>query len=121
MAGHLAQRGLCLVSGRQFLDEGIAHAQVADLIDENFPPIGSPPSSNLFNGAVYLRGSLVLHALRLEVGDQTFFDGMRTYVERFAYGTATTDDFIAVANEVAGRDLGDLIRAWTYEDLPPLP
>ena len=35
---------------------------------------------------------------------------MRTYHERFRFGHPSTDDFFAVASEVAGRDLRDFFR-----------
>jgi aminopeptidase N len=73
-------------------------------------------------GAVYDRGALTLQALRLTVGDDLFFTTLRTYASRFAGKNVTTNDFIAVANEVAGRDLRGLFDAWLYrEALPALP
>ena len=87
-----------------------------------YPPPGDPAANDLFNGGVYLRGGLTLHALRLEVGDDIFFDILRTYYDRYKYGNAVTDDFIAVAEEVSGEDLGDFFDAWLYdEQLPSLP
>lgn len=89
---------------------------------EFYPPPGDPAGDDLFNGGVYLRGGLTLHALRLEVGDETFFEILRTYHERYKFGNAATEDFIAVAEEVSGEDLGDLFDAWLYdEQLPPIP
>ena len=82
--------------GREALDEWVK-SQYATVVDfpEYFPPPGNPPADNLFNGGVYVRGGLTLHALRLEVGDEVFFDILKTYAERYKYGNATTEDFIA--------------------------
>ena len=111
-----------LVSGQQFVDSGLPLAQVRDLVDENFPPIGAPPSGNLFNGAVYLRGGITLHALRLEVGDEAFFDGLRQYASRFAYGNVTTEDFIGVMEEISGQDLEPFFDRWLFADqMPAIP
>jgi aminopeptidase N len=56
------------------------------------------------------------------VGDDAFFNAVRTYAARFAGKNASTGDFIAVANELAGRDLHDLFDAWLYKaELPALP
>ncbi|HSF85083.1 MAG TPA: M1 family metallopeptidase [Acidimicrobiia bacterium] len=86
-----------------------------------FPPPGDPPANNLFNGAVYRRGGLTLHALRLEIGDEAFFTTLRTYVDRFGGSTARTADFIAVAEEISGQELDDLFDAWLYApDVPEL-
>ena len=61
----------------------------------------------------------VLVALRDEVGDDLFFETLRTYAQRFSNGNATTEDFISLAEEVAGRDLGDLFTTWLYDEQIP--
>ncbi len=80
---------------------------------------GKPSRNQLFHNSVYLRGAWTLHALRLNVGDETFLEILRTYYERFAYGNVTTADFIAVAEEVSGENLSDLFDAWLYADRVP--
>ncbi len=83
---------------------------------------GNPPADNLYNVSVYERGALTLHALRLEVGDETFFDIMRTYHDRYRYGNASTADFMAVAEEISGQELGQFFDAWLYEEaMPDIP
>jgi aminopeptidase N len=102
---------------REFVAERYAAVELAE-----YPPPGDPPSDALFNGGVYQRGALTLHALRQEVGDAAFFAILRTFATRFAYGNATTAEFISVAEELSGLDLDDLFDAWLYEpELPPLP
>jgi len=83
-----------------------------------FPP-GNPPADDLFDTAVYDRGALTLHALRRQVGDAAFFAILRTYADRYRYGNASTDDLIAVANEVSGQDLQSLFQAWLYDEAIP--
>ncbi len=84
--------------------------------------LGDPSPDRLFDPGVYFRGALTLHALRLEIGDEAFFDTLRTYADRFKNSTVVTDDFIAVAEEVSEQDLGALFDAWVYQDrLPPIP
>lgn len=87
-----------------------------------YPPPGDPSPEGLFAGSVYYRGALTLHALRLEVGDEAFFDIMRTYYTRFAGSNANTGDFITVAEEVSGQQLDDLFDAWLYDEhIPDIP
>jgi len=108
--------------GHAALDDWIKtqYAQVVQF-PEYFPPPGNPPADNLFNGGVYVRGGLTLHALRLEVGDETFFNILKTYAERYKYGNATTDDFIAVAEEVSGKELTEFFNSWLFnEKIPPI-
>lgn len=102
---------------------GAYREEVANRMDvataAGYGPPGTPPSDDLFNGSVYLRGALVLVALRDEVGDGPFFETLRTYAARYAHSNATTEDFIALAEEVSDRDLTELFSTWLYgRDLP---
>lgn len=83
--------------------------------------IGDPGARNMFSLQVYLRGALTLHALRIEVGDEAFFDILPTFQHRYAHSTASIADFIMVAEEISRQDLGALFDAWLYStELPPL-
>ncbi len=76
----------------------------------------------LYGTATFWRGALTLDALRAEVGDEVFFDILRTFYQQYAYSVATTEDFIALAESVSGQDLEALFNAWLYEDaVPALP
>ena len=71
---------------------------------------------------VYERGALTLHALRLHLGDEAFFTILRTWTARFHNGNATTEDFMALAEEISGEQLDDFFESWLYEPaLPDLP
>ena len=71
---------------------------------------------------MYERGALTVHALRRTVGDDDFFEILQTWTSEYADSSATTDDFIAVAEGVSGDELDDLFQAWLYdEELPELP
>jgi len=83
---------------------------------------GDPRPDRLFGISVYQRGGLTLHALRAEVGDDAFFDILRAWVERYGSGNASTAEFIALSEEIAGVDLGGLFDAWLFSiELPPMP
>ena len=85
-------------------------------------PVLDPGPDDLFNGAVYERGALTLQALRVEVGDDDFFEILRTYFKRFNGESVTTEDFVAVAEEVSGKQLDQLFNDWLVErELPPFP
>lgn len=85
-------------------------------------PPGSPTRDRLLNPGVYQRGALTLHALRLEVGDSAFFDILHAYTARYAYGNASTADFIRIAEEISGQNLGGFFEAWLYgETVPSIP
>lgn len=92
---------------------------------ENLPPnskIGEPPPDELYDWESYVGGAMVAHALRLKVGDETFFNILRTYLERYRYGNAGTEEFIAVAEEVSGQELSAFFDSWLMQtDLPDFP
>lgn len=109
--------------GRAALDEWVrqTYAFVREEHESMSPP-GEPPADRLFNQGVYSWGALCLHALRLEVGDETFFQILQTYHERFAGGNARTADFIAVAEEISGKELNAFFDSWLYsQELAPIP
>ena len=81
--------------------------------------VGEPPADNLFGDPVYLRGAMTLQALRLEVGDAAFFDIIQTWASSRSGGTGTTAQFIALAEQVSGRQLDDLFDAWLFTGSKP--
>ncbi|MFM7535025.1 MAG: M1 family metallopeptidase [Acidimicrobiales bacterium] len=81
--------------------------------------VDAPAVQDLFSPNVYDGGAVVLHALRNEVGDDTFFTILRTWVSERAGGSATTDDFITHASTRAGRDLRAFLERWLRA--PTLP
>ena len=58
---------------------------------------------------------MTLEALRQKLGDLTFFTILQRWVADHRYGNATIADFIALAEEVSGQDLGDFFRIWLFE------
>jgi aminopeptidase N len=71
---------------------------------------------------VYDRGALTLHALRLKVGDPAFFRILQEFYSRYRNGNAATADFIALAEEVSGKDLEGFFQVWLFETaLPDIP
>jgi aminopeptidase N len=83
------------------------------------PPAKLEDASQLFHTPVYDRGAMTLQALRNEVGERRFFRILRLWYADNRYGNVTTADFIALAEEVAGRDLDDFFHAWLYEEGRP--
>jgi aminopeptidase N len=62
----------------------------------------------------YQKGAWVLHMLRHVVGDDQFYAIFAAYRTAFEGGAATTADFQAVAEQVAGRDLSWFFDEWVY-------
>jgi aminopeptidase N len=81
--------------------------------------VAEPGPPNLFIGAVYNRGAMTLHALRLTVGDRAFFTILRSWARLHRNGNVTTEEFIALAERISGRDLDGLFSAWLYTPSKP--
>jgi aminopeptidase N len=74
----------------------------------------------MFGNAVYNRGAMTLHQLRLAVGDDDFFTILRTWAADHRYGNATTEDFIALAQKISGDDLTALFQTWLFTPSKPV-
>jgi aminopeptidase N len=85
-------------------------------------PPGNPLSTNLYTNTIYDRSAMTFHALRLRVGDEAFFQILRTYTERYRYSNACTADFIAIAEVVSGQELDEFFNGWLYAPkIPDIP
>lgn len=97
--------------------EAAAYEQALDLN----PPPGSPPADDLFNQSVYIRGALAVHALRLELGEDAFFDFLKAWTTSNEHGNVSTGQFLQLVSEVGGPDAGALVRRWIFDrELPPI-
>ncbi len=84
--------------------------------------LGDPGPELMFDDRVYKRGALLLHALRLTVGDDAFFGLLRDWVAEHAHSTVSTEMFTDLAERTIDQDLSDLFDAWLDElPLPKLP
>lgn len=95
------------------------HAILAD--DHQPVLLADPGPARMFDDWVYKRGALTLHALRAEIGSDSFFDLLRSWVSENDGCSVTTDDFIAHCERAAGRSLDLFFDAWLFQrQLPAL-
>ena len=99
------------------VNAAMANLRASDERDLTRP--NNPGPGGLFTPATYERGALVLHALRLTICDVKFFELIKTWASKYRYGTATTAEFVALANSIASRDLTKFFHAWL--DAPHVP
>jgi aminopeptidase N len=81
--------------------------------------IGDPGPNHLFDEPVYVRGAMTLQALRKRVGDAKFFTILRTWAATNQGGHGTTAQFIALSEQITGRDLSQLFQNWLYSGKRP--
>ncbi|WP_026482470.1 M1 family metallopeptidase [Agromyces subbeticus] len=82
--------------------------------------VADPQPLGLFAGPVYDRGAATLHALRVKIGDDAFFELAQAWVARFGGATASTTDFADLAEEVSGEQLDAFFTAWVYTPEKPV-
>ncbi len=71
---------------------------------------------NRFTGGdnVYQKGGAILHMLRMRLGDDAFWAGVRLYLKRHAYQQVETDDFRFALEEASGQALERFFDQWCY-------
>ena len=79
------------------------------VVDFNFVKI-----TDLLNVNSYQKGAFVLHMLRNEIGEASFWNGLQTYYRQFKHGNASTDDFKRVMAAVSGKNLDVFFEQWLY-------
>jgi len=82
----------------------------------NFSGSLSEPGTFLFTRTMYDKGAWVLHMLRWEVGDSSFFNVLKTYYETFKYSNASTNDFKNICEEVSEKNLDKFFEQWVYNE-----
>ncbi len=103
-------------------------------IHDNTPasdPVWDPPPAdpgtprNLFAGSVYDRGAMALEVLRLEIGEDNFFEVLHDWAQENAGGNVSTQDLYDLIDAVTGSPRPDSFDDWLYEvgkpDLPIVP
>jgi aminopeptidase N len=76
--------------------------------------IGDPGPLNLFASANYTRSAAMIHALRQRIGEDAFAAMTMTWTQDYSGGTASTEDYMALAEEVSGMDLDHFFEVWLF-------
>ena len=97
--------------------DGLRKAYFAEDRDEYRRPISTRLYTDplrMFDSHTYDKGALVLHMARFRMGEEGWWKGIRTYVDRYAFDTAKTPDLQGVLEEVSGASLGPLFDQFVY-------
>jgi aminopeptidase N len=63
---------------------------------------------------VYDKGAYVLHLLRQELGEVTFWKGIRSFTRSYFGKSVVTGDFQATMEQVSGKSLKPFFAKWIY-------
>ena len=69
---------------------------------------------DMFDLVSYNKGGAILHMLRKVVGDEAFFEGLRQYLNKYAYKAAEVHQLRLVFEELTGKDLNWFFNQWFY-------
>jgi len=71
--------------------------------------------NKLLNPNSYQKGAWVLHMLRNEVGEESFWKGIRAYYQKYKLSNALSEDFQKVMEKVSGKNLNQFFQQWLYQ------
>ena len=75
--------------------------------------------NNFYTVTVYNKGAEIIRMIKTIIGHEAFHKAMDEYFQRFDGNAVTTDDFVAVMEEVSGVDLTQFKR-WYYQNGTPV-
>ena len=67
-----------------------------------------------FRAVIYNKAAMVLHMLRLMLGDDVFFNGVRRFYLSSRFRKVGSEDFRFAMQEESGRDLQRFFERWIY-------
>jgi len=71
--------------------------------------------NEIFDNISYAKGASIIRMIATFVGMDTFFEGMRVYLTRHAYGNTVTNDLWTALEEVSGKPVVKFMAPWTLE------
>jgi aminopeptidase N len=74
---------------------------------------------DMFDGVSYQKGGVILHMLRKDLGDDAFFTGLKSYLEKYKFGTAEAHQLRISLEEVSGKDLNPFFDQWYFSNSHP--
>jgi aminopeptidase N len=96
------------------------HARaMLDLRQRTTESTGEPTVENMFGFERYDGGATVVHALRLTIGDDRFFEVLRRWVSDFGGTSQSTESLIGLVEAVADEDLDEFFDDWLYAGALP--
>ncbi|MGZ3811255.1 MAG: M1 family aminopeptidase, partial [Mucilaginibacter sp.] len=66
----------------------------------------------LLNANSYQKGGWVLHMLRIKLGDDVYWKGIRAYYAKYKNSNANTDDLRAMMEQASGQNLEPFFKQW---------
>ncbi len=75
--------------------------------------------NELFDGIAYGKAAAVLHMVEQYIGPEVFRAGVKLYLEKYAYGNATAEDFWNTLSQVSNQPMDKIMGS--FVDQPGVP
>ncbi len=72
-------------------------------------------ANNAFDDITYKKGQSFLRMLESFLGEESFRDGIRRYIEAHKYSNSTTADLWNALGEASGKPVADIAAGWTEQ------
>src|SRR6185503_14867019 len=77
-------------------------------------------AGSLYGAIIYQKAPIVMRQLETLVGPDTFRDGIREYLRRYSFGSASWPDLIELLDRLTPEDLAAWSHAWVDEAGRPI-
>ncbi|XP_051165800.1 puromycin-sensitive aminopeptidase [Leptopilina boulardi] len=108
----------------QFVTDIHTRALELDALRNSHPiqvPVGHPSEiDEIFDDISYCKGASVIRMLHSYIGDDDFRKGMKSYLTKYSYANAKTDDLWSSLEEVANKPVRSVMPTWTKQQGFPL-
>jgi puromycin-sensitive aminopeptidase len=85
-----------------------------------FEVVSPNDARGMFDVLTYQKGGSVLRMLEQYLGEETFRDGIRRYLNAHAYANTVTADLWAALSEASGEPVGEIMDTWILQGGHPL-
>jgi puromycin-sensitive aminopeptidase len=75
---------------------------------------------DIFDAISYAKGASLIRMLSSYLGFETFMEGLKIYLQRHAYGNATTDMLWQALQDASNKPVAQLMNPWTLQTGYPL-
>jgi len=82
---------------------------------ENYFPISNVPSTYTYGYTTYKKGADVIHTLRGYLGDDLFFDCIKSFLATYQFKAVSAADLRDHLTECSGIDMNDFFDGWVYQ------
>ncbi|MBN2892783.1 MAG: T9SS type A sorting domain-containing protein [Bacteroidales bacterium] len=115
LEGMTAEQGLAPYSWEEWKEDNIS--TITDYPGGSVYCDDTTSVSRIFNYRLtYIKGGMIIHTLRWVIGDEAFFNGMRSYMNdpELAYGHAKAEDYKLHMENACNCDLTNFFNDWYY-------